>query len=346
MKEKYLLGGYTRRKNQGLALIEYNPQQEKFLERQVFSSLQNPTYLALSVDHRYLFSIEKESPLSGVSVFKKDTFGQWEKKDQFLHTKTAGCHLFYLDQTRTLYLSNYHEGTLEIYHLNTKDQLEHIETIAHEGSSIHPNQTQSRIHFSSTLGQDKHLYVCDLGSDNVLIYALTESGTIHHLQQTLSLPRGTGPRHLAIHPDLPYVYIIGELNNTTTLCKLNQEGHLRIIENYPNIEGDSNKDATGAAIKCSKDGRFIYVSTRYQDQISLFAVNKKTGQLSLIESVSSAGKVPRDFCFSQNENYLMVAHQDSDNLALFRRNLETGKLTLISKETYAPECVCIINDPS
>ncbi|MGF3065987.1 lactonase family protein [Facklamia sp. P13055] len=341
MKEKYFLGGYTRRVNEGLTSITFDSQKETFTERELIDTIQNPTYLALSKDNRYLFTIEKEEPFSGVAVYKKKHNDTWIKKNYFYHTKAAGCHLFYLDSKKVLYLSNYHEGTIEIYHLND-DEIKHIQTVTHDGSSVHPNQTQSRIHFTSTFNQDKFLYVCDLGSDKIYVYSLAENGSISHLEQSLNIPAGTGPRHLAIHPNQKFIYIIGELNNTTILCHLKQNGHLEIIESYHNIPTDSHPEATGAAIRISKDGNFLYVSTRYQDQITLFGVDKTSGKLSLLQSISSYGKVPRDFCLSHDEKYLIVAHQDSDYLTLFKRNSASGIISLTDTKAYAPECVCIL----
>ncbi|MCR8968645.1 lactonase family protein [Facklamia sp. 7083-14-GEN3] len=345
MKENYFLGGYTRRINQGLSSITFNSQAETFTERELIDNIQNPTYLALSKDNHYLFTIEKEEPFSGVAVYKKNNNDTWIKKDYFYHTQAAGCHLFYLDSKKALYLSNYHEGTIEIYKFND-DEIKHLQTITHEGSSVHPNQTQSRIHFASAFNQDEFLYVCDLGSDKVYVYSLAENGSIAHLEQTISVPAGTGPRHLEIHPNQKFVYIIGELNNTTILCHLKKNGHLEIIDSYSNISPDSHPKASGAAIKISNDGNFLYVSTRYQDQITLFRVDQTSGKLTHLQDISSYGKVPRDFCLSLDEHYLIAAHQDSDNLSLFKRDSKSGKLSFINKDTYAPECVCILGIPN
>lgn len=340
MLEQLFLGGYTRRTNDGLYTQTFDSIKGSFTPREQIDHIQGPTYFDLSVSEGLLFTIEKASPLSGVAIYQFHESGTWSKISQLLHLKHPGCHLFYRQESRTLYVSNYHEGNLTVYGMDANKQLQLLQTIPFTGSSIHPNQEQAHIHFASCLKYKNFIFICDLGSDVVWVYQLNTDGKIDKVIDRLELPAGTGPRHMVQHPHLPYIYIIGELDNTTHRCSVDKQGHLQWLSSYSNL-AKPHPQASGAAIKLSNDGRHLYVSTRYADQLTVFEVDSLNGQLKTQQLISSYGKVPRDFCLSVNEQYILVAHQDSDYLSLFSRDPNSGCLTFIHNEIYAPECVCI-----
>lgn len=340
MTETFILGGYTRRTNTGLKTIHFNTDSQTFDKGTELACLNNPTYLAFTPDQQYFFSIHKDNPKSGIVAFKKDKENQWQEVSRCLNTNGSGCHISYRQLSRTIYVSNYGEGTLDVYHFNEEEELNHIQHLKHEGSSVHENQDSSHVHYAGVSRDDKRLYVCDLGTDIVSTYLIDSKGKIS-LEHELHLPAGTGPRHLVKHPTADYVYIIGELSNTTTVTKLNEDGSLTIIQTVSNIPEEFKNIAAGAAIRVSRDGYYLYTSTRYHDVITVYMIDQNNGHLDTIQTLSSVGKVPRDFILDQTEKFLLVAHQDSDYISLFERNSETGKLDFLHNEAFAPECVCV-----
>lgn len=343
MFENFLISGYTRRLNTGIATIKLDRSSQRFHERHVIAELQNPTYLTLSNDGQFLFAIEKNEPQSGLTVFQKDG-EEWIRMSQSYPSQIPACHLSYRPQTRTIYASNYHEGAIEVYQLDDSHQLQPLQQIYHTGSSIHPNQSQARIHFTSCLDSEDLLYACDLGSDLLYIYQLDQEGKLSQKIQKVQMPAGMGPRHLIKHPSLPYVYIVGELDNTTARCQIDSLGLLHYIESTDNLKNASDQ-ASAAAIRISKDGHYLYVSTRYDDMLTVFSIGENDGRLHKIQEIHSIGKVPRDFILNQAEDYLLCAHQDSDYISLFKRDPQTGLLNFLHNEAFAPECVCILEIP-
>jgi 6-phosphogluconolactonase len=60
----------------------------------------------------------------------------------------------------------------------------------------------------------------DLGRDAVTVYHVVQgagAGTLVPSGASLSFPPGTGPRHMAFHPSLPVLYVLGELGNTLSV---------------------------------------------------------------------------------------------------------------------------------
>jgi hypothetical protein len=57
-------------------------------------------------------------------------------------------------------------------------------------------------------------------------------------------------------------------------------------------------DSHCSEIRCSADGRFLYVGNRGHDSIAIFAIDQATGALARTACVPSGGEYPRNFNFS------------------------------------------------
>ena len=61
--------------------------------------------------------------------------------------------------------------------------------------------------------------LCDLGTDNVLVCEHQANGTFK-ISSILKMPPGSGPRHMALHDNGKWGYVLNELTSTlTTLLK-------------------------------------------------------------------------------------------------------------------------------
>ncbi|MDO4432374.1 MAG: beta-propeller fold lactonase family protein [Aerococcaceae bacterium] len=343
MTQTFLLGGYTKRENKGLMSMVFDAKTGACHAPQLLAELGNPTYLTLSHDKQYLFAIHKDEPQSGVVAFKRQN-GVWQRVADCLNTEIPGCHLCYSDASRTLYVANYHEGAIDVYHFDTQQQLTPIQRVQHTGSSTHPNQASPHVHYVGLNAAQTLLYVCDLGTDTIYHYALAQNGTLD-LVHELRLPSGTGPRHFVLHPQLPLAYVIGELNNTTSVIALDANGYgERIVQTMLNVPEAFAQTSAGAAIRMTQDGRFLYTSTRFHNVLTAFEITPESGLLTLIQCIDTHGEIPRDFTLDETEQYVLVPHQDSDHLSVFTRDAQTGRLTFAHSDTVAPECVCIIGN--
>lgn len=340
MVQTFILGGYTKRENTGLHSIRFDSQNATFEDKRLIAELNGPTYVTLSEDKSLLFSIHKAGDLNGLIVFKRDDNEQWRELDQITVKGGAGCHVSYSDLHRTIYVSSYHDGTLDVFHLNQNDQLSHVQRLEFEGSGVHENQDASHVHFAGLNAEESLLYMCDLGTDTVSTFKLDDDGKLA-LSSELHLTPGTGPRHLVLHPGLPYAYIVGELNCTTTVAEISQTGELEVIQTIQNIPTEHVEDSAGAAIRITRDGKFLYTSTRFHNVLTVYEVDPHDGTLTLVQTVDTVGQIPRDFTLDETERYILIPHQDSDHITIYERNAESGELKFINNQTRASECVCI-----
>ncbi|MEV6113920.1 lactonase family protein [Streptomyces sp. NPDC052109] len=159
----------------------------------------------------------------------------------------------------------------------------------------------------------------DLGTDSVRICTL-ESGA-PALHREFALRPGSGPRHLAFHPDGALAYVVNELTPTVTVCRWDPEnGSLRPLTEVPVLSGAPAGDAYPSGIAVSPDGRFVWTATRGEDVLSVLAVEGET--LRLIGTVPCGGHWPR--ALAAYDGFLYSANERSGDVTWFAVDEATG----------------------
>ena len=137
---------------------------------------------------------------------------------------------------------------------------------------------------------------------------------------------GFGPRHFDFHPSAPWVYVSVERQNKLYTYQLQSDG---VLGGEPLFVKDTLADpinvkpGQGAgAIHVHPNGRFVYLTNRNQDEVdflgrkvfndgennvAVFAVDEKTGELSLIQTVEGHGIQLRTFGIDPSGRLLLAA---------------------------------------
>src|SRR5690606_19126378 len=98
-----------------------------------------------------------------------------------------------------------------------------------------------------------------------------------------------------------------------------------------------------AAIKISPDGKFMSGSNRSDaDEITIYAIDQKTGRLTFAGRQLSLGKAPRDFAIDPSGNSLLADKQNIDSIIVFIRDKKTGLLTDSGKRISVGKPVCLV----
>lgn len=342
MNQKLLLGTYTKRVSKGIYSIELDPSTKTLTNLKEEVHIDSPTFLAGNADFSLMFSIAKSPEgLGGIKSFKKDEeSGTYLEIDSVFEEGAPPCYIAYDKSRGLVYTANYHKGNVCVYTVSPEGHLSLLDKNAHSGKSVHENQTSPHAHYFDLTPDGQFLIACDLGTDEVFIYTLNENNKLI-VSDVISVTPGTGPRHVAFHPNSRFAYVFGELSSDVLVFSYNSvNGTLSPVQTISSIPKDHQTFNGGAAIRVSSDGKFLYASNRGHDSIAIYKI-AEDGTLSLINFTPTEGLVPRDFNLDPTENFIVVAHQDSDNLSLFERNKETGTLTLLQKDVYAPEVICV-----
>lgn len=339
MIHKIILGTYTRRISQGIYQIELDTAAETLNNLALVTKETSPTYLAKS-QKNYLYSVTSQDGKGGMSSYDPHV--------TFLNAVTEEgappCYVA-VDETRQLvYGANYHKGELNTYKIQPDGSLKAAASLFHkEPTGPHKNQDHAHTHYTD-LAPDQRLVVCDLGTDRVYTYDVTEEGEVNEVAVYVAEP-GTGPRHLVFHPTKMIAYLFGELDSSVSVLAYDQtDGSFTQKQKVSTLPKDFDGENGGAAIRVSNDGRFLYASNRGHNSIAVFAIAEDGTSIESIQSISTEGDFPRDFALSPDDEYVVAANQNSDNLTLYRRDSESGLLTMIQKDVFAPEAVCVYFD--
>jgi 6-phosphogluconolactonase len=185
--------------------------------------------------------------------------------------------------------------------------------------------------------------VADLGLDQVRIYRYGATSGSLTANDALTLAPGSGPRHIAFHPNGRFAYVINELDSTLTALNYDAErGRLTRRQSVPTTPRDAKGSNTTAEVQVHPSGRFVFGSNRGYDSVVTCRVDPATGELSPVASQSAGIKVPRYFTIDPSGNYLVVANQGSDSLAVFNIDPMTGILKPTGHTASVPTPVCIV----
>ncbi|TPM40757.1 lactonase family protein [Mesorhizobium sp. B2-3-4] len=220
-----------------------------------------------------------------------------------------------------------------------------LDAVSHRGSG--PNaarQERSHAHSVTETITGGTAIVADLGIDRLVSYRIEQDGNLTRLAESV-LPPGAGPRHLALHPNGRFVFVMNELDSTIVSMALDEgTGKLSILDIKPAVPVEARDGNHCADIQISPDGRFIYGSNRGHDSVVIMAVGQQTGTLSLVGHVPCGGATPRNLALTPSGGHLFSANQNGNRISIFVRDAGSGMLTDSGRaiETGTPMCVRIV----
>lgn len=150
------------------------------------------------------------------------------------------------------------------------------------------------------------------------------------------------PRHLAVHPNNLYCYLVNEKDNTVTWFFFdNKNGKIEPQQIIPVLPETYTGEGQSSAILVDKTGKWVIESTRIHESLSIFRINPLTGYLTRVETMKVPGLTPRFITFNDAGDRLYVANEDSDTILQYDFNSTTGSLTQYKSviETESPVCI-------
>ncbi|MEH7440353.1 lactonase family protein [Neobacillus drentensis] len=337
------IGTYTKGESKGIYSFTLNTDMAKIENVKVAAELENPTYVNISKDNRYLYSVVKEGENGGLAAFSIHEDGSLTAINRELSAGASHCHVSVDSQNRYVFGANYHKGLVESHLLNKEDGsiLPAASIMVHEGSGPDPRQEKPHTHYAGLTPDEKYLAVVELGIDALITYAVNGDGTLTKVN-LLPLKAGSGPRHLVFHPNGKIAYVMTEFSSEVIVLTYHEEdGRFTEKQYISTLPEDFTENNQGSAIHISSDGRFVYAGNRGHNSIAIFGVNPETGELSLVEQVSTEGDWPRDFALDPSDKFVVASNQESGSLVLYSRDEGTGKLTLIQSDVAVPYPVCV-----
>ncbi|MBD2845003.1 lactonase family protein [Paenibacillus sp. IB182496] len=313
------------------------------------SGLQNPTFLDIDAKRRILYALTEQPDEQGgragaaVAMEIAPDSGRLTPLGRESTVPAPTCHIALDRERRALLTSSYHGGLVGLSPLLPDGRVAPCADMhRHEGTSVLPVQSQARVHSVFMDQANRYAIVCDLGLDRVFVYRLDLDAMQLQPHGEAAVAPGSGPRHFAFHPTLPYGYVINELNATITAFRYDEAlGALEAIGTFPTLPDGYDGDNACADIHISPDGRFLYGSNRGHDSIAVYAIDSDSGMLTLVQHAPTLGGHPRNFALSPDGRYLLVANRDGNHVVTFARDAESGKLTPTGHELQVSKPVCV-----
>lgn len=311
----------------------------------------NPSFLTIDSGKRYLYAVNElgefgGKPGGGVSAFAIDP----QTRDlKFLNEQPSlgadPCHLSIDRRRRALLVANYTGGNVSVLPVRRDGTLgPSTDLESHEGSGPKEQQKGPHAHCIILDPSERYALAADLGVDKVMIYKFNSAaGKLEPGKQPwVQLKAGAGPRHLTIHPNGRWVYVINELDSTMTALHYNKgKGTLTELETVSTLPSDFSGASYCADLHVSPAGRFLYGSNRGHNSIVVFEIERRTGKLKPVQHISTGGDWPRNFAIEPFGRYLLVANQRSNTVVTFRIDAETGQLHPTNNVEQIPAPVCL-----
>lgn len=338
MNVTFYTGSYSGPRQLGICRCTADFEARKWTMEPVNNGIENPSFVLLHPEKKMLYSVSEQTPEGALWAFPIDTPGLGEHC-----TLPSGgadpCHLALHSSGKWLAVSNYTSGSLAIFRLdNGGVPVQRTSLIHYSGIGFRPDRQQGpHIHFAK-FRQDS-LFVTDLGLDRVYHYTLDCASGNLELLQTVTLAKGSGPRHLVFHPDNgDWMYVVCELASAVTVIQKAEQGW-QVVQMCSTLPDDYTGESIAAAIRISPDGKTLFASNRGHDSIAAFSVDEN-GCLQKIQVCKTGGKVPRDFEIF--DPYLVCANQGSDNLTVlsFDENKQILSPYPMELALYQPACIC------
>lgn len=317
------------------------------------ADVEHPFFLALSPDNRFLYSIDAKTFGKGeefVAAYKiVDRDGRLERLNKQPAKGTAACYLDVDATGKAAVVANYTTGNLASFPVRADGSLrEAVSFFQHAGSSVNPKrQMEPHAHCIVISPNNKHVYVADLGLDQVRGYQLdakTAKLTPNPQPFVRTIP-GAGPRHLTFHPNGKYVYVINELKNSVTRFDYAADsGTLIERQTISTLPKDFDGVTHCADLKITPNGKYLYGTNRGHDSLAAYAI-ADDGELTLLEIIPSRGKGPQNLLIADEGRLLICANMAGDNVSVFRIEDGSGKLQAVGELVEMPRPSCIMLVP-
>jgi 6-phosphogluconolactonase len=338
--------------NDGIGLYQLDADAGTLTAMGAAAPARSPGFLAITPDQKFLYAtVNLKNNAGGVEGFAIDaaTGKLAEVNEQpsggdgpaFVSVDPAG---------KNVLVANYGSATVSVLPIDEKGQLSPATSVIKQvGSSIDPQrQKHAYAHSINCDPSGKFAIACDLGADKLFVYKLdTVSGKLlTNDPASVSVPPGSGPRHLTFSRDGRFVYVVNEMGGTVIAYAFDADkGTLVEVQTVKTVKDDV-KGSTAAEVQIDPSGRFLYTSNRLTtNYLTIFSVDSTTGRLTLVGYQDSLGKTPRNFRIDPSGKYLLLANQDSNTLVLFAIDSATGKLSSVGEPmhtVHAPMCVKFI----
>jgi 6-phosphogluconolactonase len=330
----------------GIYVFRMDPSDGGLTQLQIVEA-ENPSFVALDPTRTHLYSVNENDFPGGVSAYAINGDGTLS----FLNSAPADgaftTHISVQPSGNYFFAANYGRlgapGNFPVFRILADGSIGPMTDNFHgadNGTGPNPaRQETAHAHQILTDLDGNHVFGVDLGADKVNVLNLNPGTGVLSPNTVPFAPvaSGSGPRHMAFHPDRQHAYVLDELVSSITAFDYDPaRGAFIWKQTISTLPDDFTGSNSTAEIRVHPSGRFLYNTNRGHNSVTMFAIDTSTGELDVIGWESTRGEWPRGMNIDPSGTFLYAANQNTDTVAVFRIQDSNGKLkfsTLVNTPT-------------
>lgn len=346
------VGTYTDAGSRGIYRFRVDPASGVPTAPVLVAESENPSFLALSPDGRYLYAVNETDHFDAKGSGAVTSFAVDSRTGglRFLSQQSSQgadpCHLSVDDEGRHVLVANYTGGNVAVLPVGKDGRLEPASCVRpHSGHGPRPQQKGPHAHEIVFDPTRRFVLSTDLGADRVFVYRFDPARGVLEANDPpfADVEPGSGPRHLAFDRSGRFVYTINELASTIIALSWDgKTGRLAPFQTVSTLPAGFEGENDTAEIVVSPDGRFVYGSNRGHDSLVVFRLDASSGRLSLVGEVSSGGKTPRSFAIEPSGRWLLAANKDTGTVVVFRIDPTSGLPSPVGSPVRVDKAVSVL----
>ncbi len=343
---KLFVGGFTRGNEKSMSVFNFSLKDGSLKLESTIDAGPSPSFFCFSGNGTRIYAANEVMTFNGeraggvTTLVLNSTTGQWENKGSMAVPFGGPCHISLSSDEGYLLFASYSSSSAAVVKLGEDGiPAEVTDTIVYSSDDTtlvsHPHKILAD-------PSGKHIYLTDLGLDRIMIYTLdTSSGKLLPAEvPSVSVPKGSGPRHFTFNSDGSLLYLINELGSSVMVFRVEANGGLTSLQTLSTVDKAFTGKNFCAEIVMGKSGKYIYGSNRGENTIVVFRVGSDR-LLTLAGRTSCGGNWPRNFNIDSSGRFLLAGNERSDNISVFRINQVTGipEGPVNTVEVKAPACL-------
>ena len=251
----------------------------------------------------------------------------------------------FVNENRTYaYAVDYYNSEVVVIPILKQKIIKMTQVIQLTGSSVVPvRQEQPHPHFIDETPDHQRIFVCDLGTDEVIVYKIVDKGQLEKDEDnSFKMNPGSGPKKMIFSPNGKFAYVLNELSNTVCVYRY-EDCHFTFIQEIDTFPKNEFAELSLAGdIVISETGEYLFASNRGHDSVAVYTANVETGELTYHEFVDT-DENPRAMILV-NDRWLIVASQKGGTLESYelRKDQSKGILFETNYSYMVGEPVCLI----
>jgi len=314
------------------------------------SKLRNPASLARHPSVRMLYAANEFDALTGpdstgsVSAYRIGADGALSFVGEVACGGKAPAFVSVHPDGRFLFTANYVSGDVGVIALRAdgsfdadrpavvyKDADACGSTPCKPGADVVPATAQSHEGFATSDHDGPHAHmvqsdpagnfvlVADLGLDRVISYRFDRSTGVLSQPRSVAVSESSGARHFCFHPNSKWFYLVNEEASTIAFMRYDgSTGALTPVSETSALPPGFKGTSYASGIRMLPGGRHFVSLNRLHDSISLFSINPRTGEPTLVREEWTRGNYPRSCTLDPSGRFLYVCHnKQGDNVTIF-----------------------------